>query len=275
MKLKRAFKICVGVMVTACCALAVTPGYDTGPETWLIRGFPVVPGSFRGVVSLDIAGDANPVCTATLVGQQVLLTAAHCAAGGDFVTFHIGTKTFRAKMTPSPLYDARGDSTAPPDPQSLDLALGLVESPVDSADPIPVGGTPVKGMDLILMGYGCTSPTGKTTNDGILREGSSELAQVQDVELVSYFPTGATLCYGDSGGPSFVRGQDGETDLLGIHSRGNMKDTNIDIRTDIAPAQAFFRQFAHDKGVSICGVTERCAVPADTQLDLLGLATAR
>jgi Trypsin len=108
-----------------------------------------------------------------------------------------------------------------------------------------------------LLGYGCTDTSGNGGNDGILRTGETVITDFSNLDMVSQRPNGAALCFGDSGGPAFVSNR-GQHLLLGVNSKGNIKDTNYNTRTDIEPTTTFLRNFAASNGVDICGINKNC-----------------
>lgn len=209
----------------------------------LINGTPVPAGKYKEVIKISTNGAA---CTATVVGPRVIITAAHCANNDANSTFTIDGTQYTAKMTRSSLYPSKDH----------DIALGTTTQ-VINVQPISVGGTAAVGNGLTLFGYGCTNPNGTGGNDGVLRMGDTVITGFADFDMVSRKADGAALCFGDSGGPAYST-QNGKTTLLGINSKGNIKDTNWDIRIDIPETQDFIKGYANTNNVEICGINKNC-----------------
>lgn len=235
--------------------LAVSFGFAhttiaAGPITpTLINGTPVPSGTWKEVVYISMGGGA---CSATLIGPRVLITAAHCGTTGTTATFTIDGKKYSAKLTRSSLYPARDH----------DISLGLVTEEVKGIEPKTVGGTATKGLEITLLGYGCTQSNngnGAGGNDGILRIGKSVITSFQAYDMVSTTPGGAALCFGDSGGPAFQtsNGEEGAL-LLGINSKGNISTTNYNTRLDSTESQNFLKNYASANNVEICGINKDC-----------------
>lgn len=223
--------------------LAVCPAHA---GSRLINGTVVENGAFREVVHITSNGAG---CTATVVGPRVIVTAAHCSATGATAKFKIDGKEYQAKMTRSSLYPGKDH----------DVNLGVTEEDITGIDYASVGGKASSGMEITLLGYGCTEPGGHTAGDGKLRVGTTVVTGFSNYDMVSRKPGGAALCFGDSGGPAMViDAKRGKHFLLGINSKGNIQDTNYDTRTDIDESQQFLKKFAEEKGVKICGVTDEC-----------------
>lgn len=214
-------------------------------ETRLINGTPVKPGTFPQVVRINTNGSG---CTATLIGRNVLVTAAHCAKTNDISKFTIAGKAYQARITRSSLYPGKDH----------DVSLGVLTENIPSdIQPVSVGGTAEKGTALTILGYGCTQPGGTGGNDGILRIGPSVITGFSNYDFVSKKAGGGALCYGDSGGPAMTE-EMGRLVILGINSKGNIKDTNYNTRLDSPESQAFLEKMADDKNLEICGVNVYC-----------------
>ncbi len=223
-------------------------------EFKLVDGRPANPGEYPQVVYIRIfatGSDHSAWCTATLVGNNVILTASHCADDGrENAVFKINNKEYTAKLTQSPWYSPSGV------PTFHDVALGLLTRSVSDVPPMNVGGETLEGKKLVLAGYGCTNSDGTGGNDGVLRVGENTVLTFDKWEMAFSRQTGAVTCFGDSGGPSFVV-VDGRTRQLGVHSSGDYQSV-FDIRTDIPKTRQFFSEWASENNVDICGVTRDC-----------------
>lgn len=221
----------------------------------LIKGAPVKSGEFKQVVSISTNRSR---CTATVVGPRVLVTAAHCGTYGATSEFFYEGEKFSGTFEPSPLYAI----------DKHDLAVVVLDTPLKGAKPFSIGGASKLGMSLQMLGYGCTSKEMDRKTSGKLHSGMTEVTRISafDYLLVSMTPTGALLCPGDSGGPSFVT-VDGKQRVIGVHSSvGTMESDekalvagpNMDTRTDHEESTAFFKDIAAYHKVEICGVTTTC-----------------
>lgn len=219
----------------------------------LINGSPVPNKDYPAVVQIFMG---NSSCTGTIVGPRVLLTAAHCSPTGGKATFKTWDgKSYTATMT---------NGTGYPQ-QDLDLNLGLIDKAVSVAPAsIRVDKFERQGMNVDMMGYGCIKEGGGGGNDGVLRKGVSVISAGQGFDLVLSAPNGAALCFGDSGGPLFYQGK-----VIGVNSKGNIKDTSYCTRTTLPDASAFISGWAADNAVQICGVNMDCGggvVPPPTPI---------
>lgn len=214
-------------------------------ESRLINGTAVNSGSFPQVVRIMMSGSA---CTATIVGRNVIITAAHCAKTGQEATFKLSGKTYRASMNRSPLYPGKDH----------DINVGILSEDVPSdLWPVTIGGTAEKGKGVTILGYGCTRPGGTGGNDGILRIGDSAITGFSNYDFVSRKSGGGALCYGDSGGPTMTE-DNGRLVLLGINSKGNIQDTSYQTRLDLPESQDFLNKIADEKNLEICGINIYC-----------------
>ncbi len=211
----------------------------------LINGTPVPAGTWLEVVRITSNGGA---CTATIVGPRAIITAGHCADDGATANFTFKGKSYSAKMNRSPKYEA----------EDHDISVGIVSQDIAGAVPMTIGGTAALQTELTLLGYGCVASPGTGGNDGILRMGRSVVTGFSlPYDVVSRKPGGAALCFGDSGGPTFVKKQAGYL-LLAINSKGNIKDTNYCTRLDLDESKNFVKSVATSNGVDICGINADC-----------------
>lgn len=218
------------------------------PAEFNIIGGIEVPSSDKKYDSIIRISTDGAGCTASIVGPQAILTAAHCAKTNAVSTFTVGGKQYSAKMTRSTLY---------PDIDH-DLALGKVSEKVQGIVYEQITAQELKPGDAIVMyGYGCIKAGGGGGNDGILRYGDSEIASFSAKDFVARKPDGAALCFGDSGGPAFI--PDGTQ--AGVASKGNISDTSYFVNLTIPDSKDFLKKWAADNAVDICGVTMDCLGP--------------
>lgn len=222
----------------------------------LINGIPVDPKEWPAVVRI-FSGGAS--CTAAVVGPRKVLTAAHCAETGATVTFKtVSGKSYSGVATRNPEYPTQDKDHAIVE-TSVDIDVKPVSIRTDRFE--------TKGMDVLLIGYGCIQEGGGGGNDGILRKGSSKVDSGQGFDLVLKNPGGAALCYGDSGGPVFFQGPNGHV-LIAVNSKGNIKDTSYVTRTTIPETNAWLKGQPGICGASMdCGSTPVPPAPKVIRID--------
>lgn len=195
-------------------------------------------------------------CTGTFVGRNCVITAAHCGRHNATSTLEVvqndGTlKNYRYRMLHHPRWKNQSN---------WDLAVLALEGEVDIR-PAKVGVDFIfkKNLDVDLLGYGCTRIGGGGGNDGILRFGESKvvgLTSGTDV-ITSWRPSGGALCFGDSGGPMFAdesHDSNKQRTLIAVNSKGNIRDTNYNMRLDLPDAKGWLEQIAHQYDLEIIGV---------------------
>jgi len=165
---------------------------------------------------------------------------------------------FQAKCEQTPEYR---DQT-----EDLDFALCHTDKPIDVAYASIAKEGPKIGDEVTLSGYGCIKQGGGGGNDGILRIGLAKVSQLPTEDNWFYTQDTAALCFGDSGGPAFKMIKSPKQEMhyvMGVNSQGNIKDLSLLTALWIDKSQKFFKSFAAEHKVDICGVTKDCKGPSD------------
>lgn len=191
-------------------------------------------------------------CTATVIGEKVLLIAAHCVGDGKSATFSVKGNSYKSLCTHSPHY--RNNTTA-------DWALCIIDNNVQGIPYEVVNQDPEihkVGQNLQLTGYGCTNPGGGGGNDGTYRIGESNIIDLpsgSNNDIVTRGGGSAALCFGDSGGPAFLWDAKKEKRLVvSVNSRGDIKAISNLSSISTSMAKTFFSDWSSRNKVEICGI---------------------
>jgi hypothetical protein len=135
------------------------------------------------------------------------------------------------------------DIDGQPEPGVNDVGLCHLDEPVLGIRPAKLANRrldhkDIPGERMTIVGYGTTAPPpggpNDTSNyDGIRRWGTSTVDQVIDRDWVTFNRDRATVCYGDSGAPTFFKGRvvaiasDGAADCVSADVRARVDSTNV------------------------------------------------
>jgi hypothetical protein len=214
------------------------------------------------------------LCTSTLVGDRVLLTAAHCLSAPKTVgnlKLRVGeaspVTTVTCDRFPGYTRNARDPLTV------MDFALCVLHDRVRGVNFEVISTAaqiPSPGQRVTLLGYGCQARGGRDRTFGILQVGAATVDQ--DPRLVArYIGAGgaAGVCSGDSGGAAYVATTtQGGRAIVGVNSRGNFgldADSNpVALVTYISPTSStefvgWLREWAESHNaagtdIAVCGV---------------------
>jgi hypothetical protein len=285
---------CLALAALASCA--DTPGEPSAVDQradGIFGGLPPDAPMHRAVVSLHTRGgtsvNRSPFCSGTLIGDRVVLTAAHCVerARPATLSVYVGDAPLTdpaphffaaAQIRVHPAYDRRAIRN--------DLALIRLASPVppDLATPVPVlpaalgfTAADVGRLPLDFAGFGVDERGRvgvKLHADGVLGSLGCGVDGCPDpgdaATQIAYGQGQDGPCAGDSGGPAFVI-RDGAAYVGAVTSSGDARCRVYGVSTRADAFHAFVDPFlAGACGDGACGAGESCdgragttACPAD------------
>lgn len=254
-------------MYTLCRSLAVVglslivlsckPSVDPPSKIKIVGGRVVNDSSVLAKSTVAILNsDGVASCTATVIGKNHLVSAAHCFSKGQKI-HRIG---IGRNATPDPgikilgvIYHPKyhdfqesGDFDLDGNPL-YDIAVIAISTdnssfnlqPVEIADKQMI----VKNAPVIISGFGVTEAGRQDA--GLLRSVESSIGKIFDQRRELDTRTlGQSGCFGDSGGPLFLKSEE-SIKLIGATSRGHDKDTlcseSYSIFTDVTKFQGWMK----------------------------------
>jgi len=192
---------------------------------------------------------AGAGCTATAVGQRVILTAAHCVTHGSIGTVATKSTTAQVQCSHHPNYPAD---------ISNDFALCVVSGtlPKLGYEQLNADAAILQEMPtVILLGYGCLQPGGVDRNFGTLYQGAADLISVPKNDNFILASGDAAVCFGDSGGGAFSSTDPASRRLIGVNSRGDISRTSWLASTTGSSFLQWAKQWSAELGVMICGLS--------------------
>jgi secreted trypsin-like serine protease len=213
-----------------------TEGETTSSESSIIGG--TVTNDYPAVGALTRFGQS--FCTGTVVAPRLVVTAAHCLAdlGGSSIRFALGTRA----SAPEASVAVRGYAAHPSyDARQIRNDIGVVVLAEDApVAPVAVNSSMTAewvGHSLEFVGFGATNGfTG--SGSGTKRAVTIPVSQVGATQF-AYVDRSRNTCFGDSGGPAFARGAEGQLVLVGVTSYGDARCTQFGVDTRVDAYRSF------------------------------------
>jgi len=209
--------------------VALSAAAANRPTAAMVGGAqPAAEGAGRSVVMLD--GSGGTVCTATAIGHDLLLTAAHCVQPGSQYKLLDNPASRDAKLKDiarierHPQFDLKRLFAHL---ATADVALIKLAEPLPAKIPTTRLGSKSEtvsvGDALVVVGYGVTV-RGAVRLDGLVRAATLvATGQPGSLQIRLFDPktrdesAGLGACTGDSGAPAF-REENGSLAIIGVVS---------------------------------------------------------
>ncbi|MGZ3708863.1 MAG: S1 family peptidase [Bdellovibrionota bacterium] len=226
-----------GVLCGAVAHVAHAKPVDPADSIEIVGGSKVSASDPIAATTVGLS-DGNTLCTASLIDDDIAVTAAHCVDGVDMASLEIlyGTSILTSKAKKARVLGAlanpgwQGDASSGVDEH--DIAVVRFEGG------LPKGYAKAKiledssgvraGDSVTLAGYGITNAASQA-GAGVLRKVDVTVVNpdLGKTEIVFDQSSGHGACHGDSGGPAFVK-QGSSLLLLGLTNRGYPDDAPDD-----------------------------------------------
>ncbi len=192
-------------------ALAALVLAGTTPAAAVIGGSPVADNDPAAAQTVIITGGQG-FCTGAVVGDRLVLTAAHCVEGAGRIAILIfgpGRQPLINEIIDRRVHPAYRRADWQARRTAVDLAVIRTAQPIGHGRrpaPLSAGALPAAGAPIRLVGFG-PSAEGDARSAGVLRSAALTVTgrpSTFQVRLTG--PAGAALgaCTGDSGGPVYA-----------------------------------------------------------------------
>ena len=194
------------VALAGAIAFATTPARAVTGGTTIAQGDLQPGGAFQWLVRLE-SEDGSQRCTGSLVEQQWVLSANHCASDGAAARAFIGDST-------TPIAINQVQELAGTDAAIFHLAAPAGPA-VSAALIAPTTSSLSLNQSVLLAGWGLTTAGGPAP---VAPSSGTMTFSGVDSGYLLLSPSPASSCAGDSGGPVFLRDADGTVHIFGVLS---------------------------------------------------------
>lgn len=208
---------------------------SSAPTSHVVGGTDVAPGDWRATAGIIIDGGVN--CTGVLIAPTVVMTAGHCIDPGSDYAVILDTNTLaNDALENAEIINAIQVTEYPNWMQTYDIAILVLERP-SRVEPMILSHGCVReqyindNAPVTIVGYGAIDPQGSqfvnpmqeadtviTDHDCSNLAVGCQASVAPDGEL-SAGGMGIDSCFGDSGGPLYLRTPSGDF-VVGLTSRG-------------------------------------------------------
>lgn len=227
--LKSTFIVCIVLIGTSCKSRC-----DSSSAVKIVGGDVVVSPN-DAIYRSTLRFINNGLCTATLIGNNQAVTAAHCFlkgfASNASLGYGVSGEKSLGKVIAYKIHEGFQSKPLINDIAILVFSRAVLPTSLSPVDITPKA-LPQNLGPLAIAGYGAVNEAEQ--GGGILRKTSTNI-EFEDQggrRIIQESGKGQGTCYGDSGGPIFVQGGDGLS-LLGATSTGVDCDLGDGVYTDV------------------------------------------
>lgn len=217
-------------------------------NTRIVNGFQAEPGQFPHQVLLSITiPSGRAVCGGSLLNNEWVITAAHCAVSAIEFEVSLGAQSYNNPSEAGRVIDKTSTKVVHPQYSAYtatnDLALIKLSRKIDFTDRIkpallPISNESFEGQEVIASGWGLKN-TGDVTVASELQWAPMHIISyadcvkiysaqiVRDSTICAQGNKKESVCNGDSGGPLVLK-SDNRT-LIGVTSFGSSTGCNMGI----------------------------------------------
>lgn len=235
---------------------------DTEGTGGLIVGGTVTQDMSQWPASLMLTtkvGSGEEMCSATLVGPDTLLTAAHCVEDNSSISLGYKKQHPKGTCNRSPSYVEPGIGKV----HGGDIALCkfappltgiLFESVSLKSDSV------VSGRTILLSGFGCdrnsSSHGAREFRTGVATISTAPTLESPEYEGFVVVNGKASLCLGDSGGSAYQTAQDdvGQRVVVGVNAAVFLDGSNRSVFTALSSPEVSAWIQAWSVSAHICGI---------------------